>query len=241
MKKLTLATLSLIVVAACAPPGSQVSTELPELDEAWEAAFNDGDVEALAAMYAEDARVMAPNAALGTGRDAVRAVFGGMIDAGLKGELESVEAVVAGDIGYQIGTYAISADGTVVDRGKYIEIWRKVNGEWKMANDIFNSDLPAAPSGALGPVLLVTHEVKDPAHWLAAWAGPDGRAETFKQHGASGVRVFQSPDHPKRVGLLVEVEDMDAFMAWAQSADSAKAKAEDGVIDATLRVMAEVE
>lgn len=241
MKKLSLvAALSAIIVSACAP-ASQVSTEIPERSAAWETAFNAGDVEALMALYAEDARMMAPNAAPGQGHDAVRAVFSGMIDAGLRGELESVEAVAAGDIAYHVGTYSILAANEVVDRGKFIEIWRKVGGEWKIAADIFNSDLPLAPAAPAGPTLVITHEVKDPAHWLAAWAGPDGRAATFKEHGATGVRVFQSPDDPKRVGLLVDVADMDAFMTWAQSEDAAKAKAADGVIDETMRVLSEVE
>ena len=34
-------------------------------------------------------------------------------------------------------------DGELADRGKFIEIWRLVDGEWKITNDIFNSDLPA--------------------------------------------------------------------------------------------------
>ena len=37
------------------------------------------------------------------------------------------------------------APAPVQDRGKYIEIWRKqADGPWKLARDIFNSDLPPA-------------------------------------------------------------------------------------------------
>lgn len=30
-----------------------------------------------------------------------------------------------------------------VYKGKYIVLWKKVDGEWKLFRDIFNSDLPA--------------------------------------------------------------------------------------------------
>jgi hypothetical protein len=30
----------------------------------------------------------------------------------------------------------------VRDRGKYVVVWRKVRGDWKVAADIFNSDGP---------------------------------------------------------------------------------------------------
>ncbi len=238
MKKLSVVALSLIAVAACAPPAAQDSAEIRALSGEWIAALNAGDVDTLVAMYSQDARVLPPNAELGQGHDAVRASFGGMIDAGLGGTLETLELLAAGDVGYHVGTYTLTAEGAEVDRGKFIEAWRRIDGEWKITNDIYNSDLPAA---AGGPVLMATHEVKDAAHWLAAWQGPDSRAADFMANGATGVRVFQSPDDPKQVGLLVEVADLDMLMAWVASEDGSKAKAEDGVVEKTLRILTEVE
>ena len=66
-----------------------------------------------------------------------------MIDSGLVLELETIEATVSGDVGYNFGTFTLhTPDGRLEDRGKFIEIWRLVDGEWKISNDIFNSDLP---------------------------------------------------------------------------------------------------
>jgi ketosteroid isomerase-like protein len=51
----------------------------------------------------------------------------------------------AGDVAYDIGTYSLAFDGgqgPVRDRGKYVVVWRKVSGDWKVAADIFNSDGP---------------------------------------------------------------------------------------------------
>lgn len=240
MKKPSLAALclaALAALAACAPPTAQDSAEIRAGSAAWNEALNAGDLDALVALYAEDARIMPPNAEPAQGLEAVRESFGGMIDAGLTGTLTTVEAVAAGDIGHHVGTYEIEAGGEVVDRGKFVEVWRQVGDEWKIAADIWNSDLPAAGSR---PMMIGSHKVEDAAVWLAAWEGPDGRRADFAAHGAPAVRVFQSPEDENLTGLAIEVEDMDALMAWLQSPEGAKAKAEDGVIDSTLRILTEV-
>jgi ketosteroid isomerase-like protein len=232
------ALLAIVGVAACYPPSAQESPEIAALSDQWEAALNGGDIDALVAMYAEDSRLLPPNAELGEGLEAVRAAFGEMIAAGLTVELETVEAVAGGDIGYRVGTFVLqTADGMEVDHGKFIEVWRQVDGEWKIANDIWNSDMPAAGAGT---VMIATHEVTDAAKWLAAWQGPGSRHELFAQHGAPNVRVFQSPDNPNLTGLLIEVADMQALEAMLNSPEGVAAATEDGVKRSTLRFFAEV-
>jgi ketosteroid isomerase-like protein len=49
---------------------------------------------------------------------------------------------------YSTGAYQMSfkdaAGKLVPDRGKYVTVWKKqTGGSWKVALDIFNSDLPA--------------------------------------------------------------------------------------------------
>jgi hypothetical protein len=41
-------------------------------------------------------------------------------------------------------------DGTK-DHGKYCEIWEKKSGTWKVATDMFSSDLPCAPATSSAP------------------------------------------------------------------------------------------
>lgn len=229
---------AIIVLAACAPQGSQPSSEIAAKAEGFAAAMNAGDLEALVDLYAEDARLLPPNAEMVRGHDAIRAVYGEIIASGLEGELETIEAIAAGDIGYRVGTFASrTPDGTVVDRGKYIEVWQKRDGEWKIINDMYSSDLPV---GSGTTTLTITHEVRDFDHWFAAWQGGDSRHALFAQHGAPRVRTFQDPDNPDSIGLVIDVADMGALQALLDSPAGAQAKAEDGVIDATMRVYTEV-
>lgn len=230
--------LLLVATAACAPQGSQPSSILENLGEQWEAALNAGDVDAIAELYTEDCRLMPPNGELEIGREAVREEFSGMIAAGLAGRLETTEAVTAADIGYRVGTYTLTtADGAVVDRGKYIETWRNEGGVWKIANDIWNSDVPAAADGM---TMIVTHEVEDFDRWLAAWQGEPSRHELFANHGVASTRVFQNVDDPNLTAVLVEVTDMGALQAMLSSPEGEAAKAEDGVKSPTMRSFLEL-
>lgn len=232
------AIVAMFGVGACAPPAAQDSAGLIAQSARWDAALNSGNLDELAALYTPDCRLLVPNAAMVTGSEAVKSEFGKMVAAGLKSKLETVEATVAGDVGYHVGTYSVFApDKTTIDRGKFIEVWRKTPAGWQIASDIWNSDLPA---DAGITYLAITHEVKDKDRWLEAWSGPNGRKAMFAEHGVGNVRVFESPDDPRRVGLLVEVQDMEAFTAFADSPATKAAKAEDGVIEETLRFMREV-
>jgi uncharacterized protein (TIGR02246 family) len=149
MKKL-LSTLPLfLVIVGCnQAPMSTDPSAIVAVTETWEAALNAKDIDGILALYTSDARVLPPNAEMASGSDAVRTVFGGMIDAGIGGELTSIGAKVSGDIGYDVGTYALHNDDGPVDTGKWIVTFQRGDdGEWLITNDIFNSDNPpAAPA-----------------------------------------------------------------------------------------------
>lgn len=234
-------------LSACAPePQSEEGMALTLRSDLWEDALNAGDIDRLLELYTENARVLPPNAELRSGREAVREEFGAMIAAGLGGELTSIEARQAADIGYNVGLYSLAGDdGEAVDRGKFIEIWRRGDdGQWRIANDIWNSDMPAAEADSAPPerhaTMTIVHEVDDPDTWLAAWRGEQRRAQ-FRANGAAHVHVFQDPDNPNRTGLVVSLADADAFEAFLASDEARAAASEDTVNFDSLRVYREVD
>ncbi|NND60125.1 MAG: DUF4440 domain-containing protein [Gammaproteobacteria bacterium] len=247
--RLTTCVLAVLCLTACEDPiVSYESAVIESRVIAWEQALNNGDVDALVEMYTRNARVLSPNKEMTAGSDAVRAEFGGMVGAGLVGDITTVEARHAGDIGYHVGLYTLgTADGGVIDRGKFIEIWRlEDDGHWRISNDIFNSDLPVDAGhdekheeGAGHTTVTLIHEVNDPATWLAAWRNDD-RRELFKQHGAIHVHAFQDRANPGMTGLVVAVRDMAAFEAFLDSDAAAAAAAADGVRLDTMRMFSEI-
>jgi uncharacterized protein (TIGR02246 family) len=233
MKKLAKLLPMALLVAACGQAGDS-GTPFSSRDGEWRTAMNAGDADGIAALYTEDARIMAPNGEATTGRDAVRSAFGEFIEAGAKVELNPIETQSAGDIAYIVGKYTLTIGGEFADRGKYVEIWRRgADGEWLMSNDIWNSDLPAptAGSGDGGDKshVMVVHEVEDFDRWSAAWRGDNNRHEMFSEHGVAHAHTFQNADNPNLTGVVLSISDMDEFNAFMASEEAADAASADGV------------
>jgi ketosteroid isomerase-like protein len=98
--------------------------------------------------YAADAVVMAPNLPALRGRDAILQFWTGFLASGAV-DLALTSANVmqpSADTAIETGRYDLSlrpASGQAIkDTGKYVVIWKKLNGRWRAAEDIFNSDLP---------------------------------------------------------------------------------------------------
>jgi len=85
------------------------------------------------------------------------------------------------------------------------------------------------------PTVFGYHDVKDTEHWLAS----PKREEFFGPLGVSNIRTFVDPEQPTRVGVLMDVPDMDAVMAAMETDGAAEAMAYDGVVAETLVLLVE--
>ena len=140
--------------APAAPPPVNTAAEeaaLKAVTAAWLDAYNAGDVEKIVAMYAEDAVLMPPHAPVATGRAGIRAFLttdtAGAKTAGVKLVAGTATAGVAGDTGWESGSYTIAdASGATVDSGSYLSVSRKLNGKWLYIRDTYNSDRPSPPA-----------------------------------------------------------------------------------------------
>jgi hypothetical protein len=83
------------------------------------------------------------------------------------------------------------------------------------------------------PVVIGFHDVKDSKHWLAS----SKREEFFGPLGVTGIRTFIDPQNPNRVGVLMDVPDMDAVVAALSTEAGAEAMAHDGVLTDTLVIL----
>jgi hypothetical protein len=83
------------------------------------------------------------------------------------------------------------------------------------------------------PTVLAYHDVKDTAHWLASTR----REEFFGPLGVSNIRTFVDPQGSNRVGLVMDIADMDAVMAAMETQDAADAMEHDGVLPETLVIL----
>lgn len=122
------------------------------LDAEWSKAAGARDVDKTVSYYSDDAMVMPSNSPALIGKDAIRAMWQGMLGPSFSGGWTATKVDVAksGDLAYVTGTYELSetdASGKpVTDKGKYLEVWKKqADGSWKCVADMFNTNLPAAP------------------------------------------------------------------------------------------------
>ena len=86
------------------------------------------------------------------------------------------------------------------------------------------------------PTVVGYHDItKGQDHWLRS----PKRKELFGPLGVTNIRTFVDPQNPSRVGLLMDVPDMDAVMAAMETEAAAEAMAHDGVVPETPVILVE--
>jgi len=108
-------------------------------------AFESQDAAGVAACYTRDAQLLPPNADVVSGTQAIEGFWRFVMNLGIaKATLESIEIESDDDVVREIGRYAlIGAGGAILDRGKYLVVWKCENGRWILHRDIWNSGQPA--------------------------------------------------------------------------------------------------
>ncbi|MGC1203596.1 MAG: nuclear transport factor 2 family protein [Flavobacteriaceae bacterium] len=105
------------------------------------------DTAILNSMYTKDAKVFAPNSEVITDRAVIEAMNLQWVNYDIKEAREESTATYGNEY-YMIdeGTYYMSfGTDSIVDKGKYLNVWKKEDGKWKMFTNMWNSDLPATP------------------------------------------------------------------------------------------------
>lgn len=107
-------------------------------------AVMNGETEKLVNAYTEDAKLFPTNREILTGSDSLRAYWTFAEGSSISyHKLTPLEIKIVGneayDYGYFEGTSVFSDGSESSWQGKYVVIWRKVEGEWKMYLDIWNS------------------------------------------------------------------------------------------------------
>jgi ketosteroid isomerase-like protein len=138
-----------LLFAACASmaPANDAEQAIRKADADLTVNARAGNAAVLAAVYADDAVIMPPNAPAVRGPEAIRQFWTGFLGLGQIDLALTIDKVTqSGDLAAEIGRYemTITPKGAapIHDKGKYLVAWRKTGGAWKIIGDIFNSDLP---------------------------------------------------------------------------------------------------
>ena len=154
MANLFVALLALAIPSggrAAAPPSGDIRAAIEATNARLAAALAKGDAAQMAALYTSDGQIMPPSSDLAQGREAIQKVWQGAIDAGMRDvTLTSLEVEGHGDLAHEVGTYTLASKDGKAERGKYIVIWKKEKGQWRLHRDIWNTTKPA-PAGQAAP------------------------------------------------------------------------------------------
>lgn len=150
MKRQVLVTLLIICAASIAEAQQSVRRAIEAGNKQFIEAFNKGDAAAVANMYAIDARLLPTNSEIIEGRANIQKFWQGAMSSGVKlVSLETTHVETQGNIAVEVGRYTLTTSGaggaTTTDKGKYVVVWKREGRSWKLAVDIFNTNLSPAP------------------------------------------------------------------------------------------------
>jgi ketosteroid isomerase-like protein len=105
----------------------------------------------ITSLYAADGVLLPPNEPPVAGTANIRKYFAAMWPMGPKLVVTPTLVKVTGDMAFEDGTWTFSATtpaGPMKDNGKYLVIWTRSAGGWKILRDMWSSDNPA-PTAAV--------------------------------------------------------------------------------------------
>ena len=150
LKSLVILAASFAAVAAyanAATAGTAPDAQaIRAVGTAWNKAYNAGDAAALAALYGEDAVLLAPGAPATRSRSAIARYyakdapeFAGKGLTTAAGPTSDVEQ--SGDLAWESETYKVTdKSGQAVDSGKFLTVLQRMHGKWMIIRDTWNSD-----------------------------------------------------------------------------------------------------
>lgn len=115
----------------------------------WEAARSARDAEAMAAVYTEDAKVLPPDQPVVEGRAAIRTFFRNLFEARPEpADFDEREIVVLGKYTWRQGIYSVQLPHGMMEYGKFIQLWKLENGDWKLHRSMWSPNGPPIPAAA---------------------------------------------------------------------------------------------
>ena len=157
MKKFVVLFCACLTLAGCTTaPKVDIQAEknaIQSMEDQWFVAFKTSDVEKIMSFYASDAIIMDPNNPIIIGLEGIRNNANSMFtDTTLllntySGTVNVIEVSTSGDFAYARGQQQITVktkEGLVKDEGKWVDVLKKIDGQWKIIVTIGNSDLPIA-------------------------------------------------------------------------------------------------
>src|ERR1700675_319589 len=127
-------------VGLIAPAAAQ-KANIEAANAKWMEFFNKGDFDGVASLYTANATALPPGSGMVKGRAAIGAMWKNMAEQVSDPKVTTVDVKRLGpSAAREIGTFSLKTKGPTPKEvtGKYVVVWEKVGGDWKLAADIWN-------------------------------------------------------------------------------------------------------
>ena len=125
--------------------GGNIRNAIEAASKAFAETLSKGDAAKIADMYEEGARVLPPNSPMVVQqRQKIQEFWQGFINTGAKLSLSTSDVEAQGNVAIEVGTYEMISPDNKRDAGKFVVVWRRHKKDWKLAVDIWNSDMPVS-------------------------------------------------------------------------------------------------
>ena len=124
---------------------ADIQDQIKKANENFMRAFSSHDAEALASLYSPFGMMFPPGSEALEGHEAIRIFWQGTMDMGITAvDLETLSVEGHEEMAIEIGRAVLHAGKAVADRGKYLVVWKREAGDWRLYRDIWNSSTAQA-------------------------------------------------------------------------------------------------
>jgi len=142
--------LAMLSAGGCAQ--SPVPDPFPQdVADTWVERYAANDAAGVAALYTEDAQLLPPDNEIVNGRAAIQEFIAKTNPPGGPAfEIATVETLVFGAYAHRQGSFTVKGPGSAsLETGKFLELWKKVDGKWLIHRDMWSSNAPPPGPPAL--------------------------------------------------------------------------------------------
>jgi uncharacterized protein (TIGR02246 family) len=128
-------------LSVLAAPAFAQKAEIEAVNAKWVDFFNRGDFAGVASLYTEDATAFPPGSSMVKGSAAIGTMWKNMAEKVGDPQVTTLDVKPLGpSAARELGTFSLKTKGPTPQEvtGKYVVVWEKVGGDWKLAADIWN-------------------------------------------------------------------------------------------------------
>jgi uncharacterized protein (TIGR02246 family) len=128
---------------ASADEAADVRAAIEASNASFASAYSEKNAAAIAARYTNDGALLPPGDDMISGTEGIETFWKGLIDYGVANlSFSTIEVEAHGDLAYENGVVSyevpVEGGGKAAAQAKYLVVWKKADGAWKMHRDMWN-------------------------------------------------------------------------------------------------------